>query len=192
MGVKNPQLSFDVKIPEDLRPPLRVLLAEEIINYIRERTQSGKDKSGTKFTMYTKEYTKSLDFKVAGKSKGDINLTLSGDMLASIELLSHKPGNIKIGFEKNSDENARAEGNILGTYGQPTSTGKKRDFLGFAGKEKKKLDLMIKEIVEFNTPEDAKVIKAFVEGKEKIVNSMVSKDKELSVTVKFVKDALNE
>ncbi len=72
----------------------------------------------------------SLDFKNSGKSK-HVDLQLSGDMLAALSLLSHKSGEITIGFENGTLENDKAEGNILGTYGQKSPIpGKKRDFLG--------------------------------------------------------------
>jgi hypothetical protein len=38
-----------------------------------------------------------------------------------------------IGFENGTDENARADGNIRGTYGKPTpDSSKARDFLGIS------------------------------------------------------------
>lgn len=51
-------------------------------------------------------------------------------MLASLEILEAKKGTIEIGFEKGSTENAKAEGNILGTYGKDKQVAPKRDFLG--------------------------------------------------------------
>ena len=123
-----------VEIPKEFGPSDRDaigLMAEE---RIRERTLAGKDKDGNKFKPYTKEYMQSIDFKNAGKSS-KVNLRLSGDMLAAMDTLSHKSGSLLIGFENGTDENARADGNIRGTYGQKTSTGKKRDFLGLSKEE---------------------------------------------------------
>ena len=51
-------------------------------------------------------------------------------MESTIQLLNDGPGSLTIGFEKDSEANGKAEGNIKGTYGQKKSTGKKRDFLG--------------------------------------------------------------
>ena len=57
-------------------------------------------------------------------------------MLASLELLSEKNGQLNIGFKNGTLENSRAEGNILGTYGQSHPIrGKKRDFLGLTKKD---------------------------------------------------------
>lgn len=132
------QRFFTVNIPKAYKPAQRVAIAAEIIDYIRKRTARGKDKNNSKFPGYSKDYVKSLDFKIAGKSKSNVNLKLTGDMLAAIDLLKHEPGKLKIGFEAGTEENGRAEGNILGTYGQKTSTGKKRDFLGITNEDLKK------------------------------------------------------
>jgi hypothetical protein len=94
----------------------------------------GKDKRNRNFKPYSKSYKESLDFKIGGKSSKP-NLTLSGDMLDSIELISQRSGNLLIGFENGTEENAKAEGNIKGTYGQKKPTGKARDFLGITQKD---------------------------------------------------------
>ncbi len=122
---------IDLRIPKSLTRRERIELADLVIEHIVDRTQRGKDKDGRAFPRYSKEYTKSLDFNNAGKSAGDVNLTLSGDMLAALQILDDAPGKIRIGFERGSDENARADGNIRGTYGSDTPSRKKaRDFLG--------------------------------------------------------------
>ena len=137
-----PQQKFNVDIPPDLKPAQRAELADLIIEHIVDRTDRGLDKKGNKFPPYSKDYVKSLDFKIAGKSKGDVNLQLSGDMLAAIELLNSKRGSLTIGFERGSEENARAEGNILGSYGKSPKKSRARDFLGI---EKSKL----RELIDF-------------------------------------------
>lgn len=129
MGAKWQRISLD--IPDDLTPRQRQRVADLVIDHIITRTERGIDKDGNRFPAYSEEYIKSHEFKVAGKSKNKVNLTLSGDMLASLELLSDKKGKITIGFEKGSEENARADGNIRGTYGSSKGNAEKaRDFLG--------------------------------------------------------------
>ena len=130
---------IDVEVPSDFKPAQRRELGDLIIEHIYDRTNSGKDKNGRKFPGYSESYVKSLDFKNGGKSKGNVNLQLSGDMLAAIELLSDKRGNIRIGFEKGSDENAKAEGNILGSYGGEPNSKRARDFLGVESRKLKEL-----------------------------------------------------
>jgi hypothetical protein len=109
----------------------RVAIAKEVIDYIIKRTKDGKDKNEAAFQGYSASYKKSLDFKIAGKSPSKVNLTLSKEMLNSLELLSHKPGEITIGYDKsNAELNGKVEGNRLGTYGNSKPVTKPRDFLG--------------------------------------------------------------
>lgn len=128
-----------IKIPKHLKPEEREALALEILEQIVNRTTNGLDKDGNKFPGYSSAYKKSLNFKIGGKSS-KVDLTLSGDMLADMQLLNHKNGELVIGFERGSESNAKAEGNILGTYGQSSPIrGKQRDFLGIQEKELTKL-----------------------------------------------------
>ena len=125
---------IDIPVPDDLTPSERRELADLIIEHIVDRTQRGIGKNGEKWTgkrgNYSDEYMNSLDFKATGKEK-KVNLELSGDMLAALRLINTSPGNIRIGYKKGSSEEKKAEGNILGTYGQDKPIpGKARDFLG--------------------------------------------------------------
>ena len=136
------QQKVTIDIPEHLSPDEREELGKSIVEFIRQRSESGigvKETRGGfknyKFPPYSKIYMESLDFKVAGKSKSPVNLTLSGDMLIAMDLLSHKPGKITIGFERGSEENDRAEGNILGSYGGDPNPRKARNFLGIANED---------------------------------------------------------
>lgn len=130
---------FSVEVPNDLKPEQRVELADLIIEHIVDRTDRGIDKDGKKFPKYSKSYIKSLDFQNAGKSKSKVNLQLSGDMLAAIKLLSHQNGKLTIGFDKNTEENDKAEGNILGSYGGDPNPSKARDFLGLSSSKLREL-----------------------------------------------------
>ena len=129
MGAKWQKI--DLEVPPDFTPRQRKKVADLVIDHIITRTKNGKDKDGDKFPGYSEEYIRSLDFKIGGKSKSRVDLTLSGDMLASLDLISDGRGRIRIGFEKGSEENARADGNIRGTYGKDSpDANKARDFLG--------------------------------------------------------------
>lgn len=132
------QQKFTLKIPKGYDEEARQAIAEDVIKQIIKRSKSGKDKRNIDFPGYSTSYIKSLDFKNAGKSK-KVNLTLSNEMLNSIEYLDSNTGEIEIGFAQDDDlNNAKAEGNILGTYGKKTPIrGKKRDFLGISSEEKK-------------------------------------------------------
>lgn len=135
------QQKVTLEIPDDLKPKEREDLAFAILEHIRERTASGTglNSAGTRlkdFPKYSKSYIKSLDFRIAGKGS-TVNLTLSGDMLDAMDLLKHKKGELTIGFERGSEENARAEGNILGSYGGAPNAAKARNFLGVTRSELK-------------------------------------------------------
>ena len=150
-----------IRIPKEYGAKDRTAIGLDILERIRDRTQSeNEDKKGSRFPGYTKEYTRSLDYRNAGKT-GAVNLTLSGDMLAAMRILEHKDGAIIIGFKDGTKENARADGNIRGTYGQSKpNPGKARDFLGISNDE-------LQEILDrYETEEQAeKRIKAEREAK---------------------------
>lgn len=133
-----------IKIPirKKFKPKERLLIGQEIVDYIVNRTKEGKDKKDRPWSgaaaKYSKSYQNSFEFKVGGKSKNRVNLTLSNEMLNSLKVLKTSKGEITIGFDRSDTENnAKAEGNIRGTYGQKTPIrGKKRDFLGITEKAK--------------------------------------------------------
>lgn len=120
-----------IDIPSGLTPQEREVLADEIITHITERSQAGtgfRQATGREFSFpeYTKAYAKRK-----GVSRGAVDLTLDADMLAAIELLSHSQGSLLIGFERGTEENAKADGNTRGTYGKSRPIpGKARPFLG--------------------------------------------------------------
>jgi hypothetical protein len=134
-------------------------IAQDIIDYIVDRSKSGLDKNNRKFKKYSKEYIKSIDFKVAGKSRSNIDLTLTGDMLDSLQILNVKKNGVVIGYEKGDPINGKVEGNILGTYGQKTSTGKARDFLGITKK-----DLSDKILSNYPIEEEESILRAAALG----------------------------
>ena len=122
-----------------LTPDEKDEVADLIIERIVNRTQQGKDKDGQRFSSYSQAYKESLDFKVAGKSNL-VDLQLSGDMLAALSILDKTSRSVTIGFERGSEENAKADGNIRGTYGKSKPIpGKARDFLGISERELKRI-----------------------------------------------------
>ena len=122
----------DFGLTKDQKAEVGDLIVERIV----ARTDKGIDADGDKFVEYSKAYQDSLNFKIAGKSKSNVNLQLSGDMLASLQVLKQDGNKLTIGFERGSDENARADGNIRGTYGQQKANPfNSRDFLGISNTE---------------------------------------------------------
>lgn len=134
------QQKFTAKISTKYSEEERVALGIEIIDAIIERSKSGKDKKNKDFKSYSKSYMKSFDFKLAGKGKKP-NLTLSGEMLNSLTVLDTADGEITIGIpEDDALNNAKAEGNITGSYGKPKGDpSKARDFMGIAAKDLKEI-----------------------------------------------------
>ena len=130
-----------IQISKNLTPSQRKAVAQEIIDFIVERTEKGKDKNNSSFGRYSKSYKESLDFKLGGKSRFQKpDLTLTGEMLAELDLISHKNGSLLIGYDKgDADLNGKVEGNRLGTYGNKSKVGPARDFLGIADKDLKKI-----------------------------------------------------
>jgi hypothetical protein len=127
-----PQMKIDIPLPPEIDRDDRLQIADEVLEFIRERTDKGRDKNGRKFTGYSKSYIQSLDFKIAHKSAGKVNLKLTGDMMIALQLLKDKRESLTIGYEKNTEENDKAEGNIKGTYGDLNRKPKPRNFLGIS------------------------------------------------------------
>jgi len=122
-----------IRLPEEYNPIERQAIGLEIVDHIRERTLSGKDKNNNGWSgragIYSSAYKK---FKSSlGLGTSTVDIRLSGDTLAAMQVLSDAKGKIIVGFENGTEENAKADGNIRGTYGQRSPIpGKKRDFLG--------------------------------------------------------------
>ena len=79
-------------------------IAKAIISFIKERTSEGKGIGGKPFGSYSKNYVKQRDFEIAGKEAGTVNLTLTGDMLDSIQMLDITiAGRIVVGILEGSE-----------------------------------------------------------------------------------------
>jgi hypothetical protein len=125
----------EFEIPKGYGPAERDAIALEILDYILERTADGRGKGGKAFPGYSESYKNSLDYKIAGKD-GKVNLRLSGEMLDSLDIIESKVGKIVIGLPKEDEElNAKAEGNILGSYGGKPNKSRARNFIGLSKEE---------------------------------------------------------
>lgn len=115
-----------IKIPTTLKPRERVAIAEVILTHIVSRTLAGEDRYNDKFKKYTKKYA-----DIKGVGVDDVDLVLSGEMLDALELVSHKNGEIVIGYKDPDDGLAgKVEGNRRGSYGGDPNPKRARDFLG--------------------------------------------------------------
>lgn len=81
-------------------------LAQAIIDRIVSRTEagdgmkissSGQGRPVKLYAPYSDEYSDSLEFKAAGKKRNKINMTLTGDMLAAVDVVDTKGNRIKVG-----------------------------------------------------------------------------------------------
>lgn len=145
---RNPTLMNKTKItlniPSEITGSHKVEIANRVIEFIRDRTLQGKNVRGKqwggKAGEYTPEYTKQKGYS------SPVDLELSGSMLNSIKQFKSKEGEIKIGYRKGTKNERKAEGNILGKYGQPNPIkGKARPFLDIL---KKDLDSIITDYTE--------------------------------------------
>ena len=119
------------------RRSLRELIGQAILDRIRERTEAGdgmkfgRGGSGTQTTLkspYSKEYAKSLPFKAFGKSRSDVNMTLTGDMLGLMDIKSQTGNTLTIGWDE-KEENNKAFNHVTG------DTVPRRPFFGVSKSE---------------------------------------------------------
>lgn len=111
-------------------------IGQEVLDYMIKRVDDNKGLGNEPLrpAKYSKTYSESLDFKAAGKSKGDVNMKLSGDMLGTIDF-EDSGNNIK--FAIDPAETLKAYGHMTGYKGHPTiPQGKyKRQFFGITKDE---------------------------------------------------------
>jgi len=115
-------------------------IGQAIIDYIDTRVEDGMGLGREKLkSPYTKDYSESLDFKAAGKSRGKVNMSLSDDMMSSIDIVETKGAKITYGIT-DSEQAVKAYGHQTGFSGHPTiPEGKyKRPFFGVTKEEIKK------------------------------------------------------
>lgn len=109
------------------RQSVRQSLAQEVIDAIVKKAENFGGK-------YSDEYSESAEFRAFGKSKSDVNLTLSGQMLSALDVISDNRDKIVIGWEQGSEDGKKAHGNITGKNGQVKT---KRDFFKLTESELK-------------------------------------------------------
>lgn len=113
---------------------LKLSIGQEIIDYMRDRTSKGKDYNGEAFAKYSESYKKSDEYEAYGKSS-KVNMSLTGDMLASIDL--ETSGNLMTFVFDDAEDEAKAFGHMSGMEGHKHLDGKtpKRLFFGISQDE---------------------------------------------------------
>jgi len=132
-----PQKKKRINIPIDLDETDRLKVGRLVIDRILERTSKNISSDGNRFPNYSDAYAKSLEFKIAGKSKNDPNLRLTGDMLDSLKIIETGKGFVTIGYDEGTPENDKA------TWAERTDNGPARKFLGVQDTE---LEQIIAEV----------------------------------------------
>jgi hypothetical protein len=133
-------------------------VGRELVQIILRRTAAGKDKNGKPFVGYSDDYKESDDFGLTGKSPGNVNLRLSGDMLADFSVLAARNGRIILGFDS-EEQRAKAHGHMTGQEGSGNLP--VRDFLGISDEE---LAQAIRKV-----PPPKKLKEAFKTAQEKLL-----------------------
>jgi len=129
-------------------------IGRRIIDAIRERTQAGFDKDGDKFKGYSKSYKESTLFKIWKGSQRTVDLILTGDMQANIDVVNITSNGCEIGFIDEKEE-LKAEGHIKGANYLP-----RRNFWGLPDKETltKIMNSVIKDYSDSNLESQLEII----------------------------------
>jgi hypothetical protein len=112
---------FGTLVPDS--SSFRQSVGQAIIDKIRERTENNVDVNGKSLKKYSKTYVESDEFKAYGKSEGNVNMKLTGDMLGLMDIIDEKKNKIVIGWTDGGDA-AKAYNHVTG------DTVPKRNFFG--------------------------------------------------------------
>lgn len=75
---------------------IRQSIGQDIIDTIIDRTEDGISNEGRSFKSYDADYIDSDAFKAYGKSSSEVNLTLSGGMLADIDITKSENNKLEV------------------------------------------------------------------------------------------------
>lgn len=132
-------------------PELREAFGQAVLEKIKERTAAGEfrpnSRPSSKAYGYSDEYADSVAFKAAGKSKRDVNMELTGDMMNLMDILESKGSQVKIGWDDELQA-AKAYNHNKG------ETVPKRPFFGLSRSE-------VKDIVRELEPQVQKRVRIF-------------------------------
>jgi len=138
----NKETKLTLEVPSYFSAGQRAEVAKQAIEFIQERSKSGYNVEGKDWAGKAGKYTDAYAKKKGVSSGGPVDLALSHDMLDAMKYfpsLSSK-GQITVGYKKGTKQERKAEGNILGTYGQPKPIpGKARPFLDILQKDLQKI-----------------------------------------------------
>jgi hypothetical protein len=132
------------------RPRLAQEIGQALLDSIVDRTEAGKDIWGKPLKGYKKSYVESEDFEEFDKSANDVNMTLRGTMLDSIDFTQDR-GTIKIAVKGGTQTKKAYNHNVGDTLPQ-------RRFFGVTNSQIKNVlsefSADIESLKESQTPED--------------------------------------
>lgn len=118
-------LSKEAGVDLSRDPNLVNQIGQEIIDYMLERTANGRGIGGVKLkSPYSKAYADSPEFKAYGKTKNEVNMALTGDMLGSIDITNDSPDKLIIAIDGTDTDTKKAYNHNVG------DTLPKRPFFG--------------------------------------------------------------
>lgn len=142
---RNYDTKLTVDCPEDFSSEERRALAEKVMDFISERTKSGRNVFGRDWAGAAGRYSSSYARLKGVSTGGPVDLANSHDMLDDMTYLGSDIGEITVGYEDGTKSEAKAEGNILGSYGRNPNPKKARPFLDILQKD---LQDLISEVID--------------------------------------------
>lgn len=126
------EFGIDLRNASSLKQQIGQALIDKMVERVESGTGivfdgSGRGRRKKLRSPYSDEYADSLEFQAAGKNASRVNMTLSGDMLGAIDVLSATGNRVVIGID-DPDEAAKAHGHQTGKNN--TVPKMKRPFFG--------------------------------------------------------------
>lgn len=114
---------------------------QAVVDRIVDRTEDGKDVNGRSFKGYSAQYVNSEEFEEFDKSPSDVNMTLTGRMMESVDF-DQSSDTVKVQVGDGDVETAKAFNHNTG------DTVKKRQFFGVNKKEINEIRKIFKDDVK--------------------------------------------
>lgn len=126
-----------ISLPQNLNSSQREAIGLDIIEFIVDRTKNGLDINNQPFAPYKKSYKETFEYKIGHGANSTVNLTLTGELLGTINIISHGVGFVKLGFNDKQAEK-KAEW-IQSPTGQKFGKQSPRKFFGISEKDLNKI-----------------------------------------------------
>lgn len=126
-----------INVPQNLTALQREAIGLDVVDFIIERTKNGLDINNEPFAPYKSSYKNTFEYKIGHGGNSKVNLSLTGEMLGTISIISHGIGYIKLGFE--DAEAAKKAKWIQAPSGQKSGKQPPRKFFGISEKDLNKI-----------------------------------------------------